>query len=132
MLDLSSALARPILTTVRRRYLRDLFLLVGTIGFEPIRLSTRERPSRLPFRHATHLVPASAFKYTPVRCCVVSTATPTLNNHHITGGFDIIRTIITNCYSVGHLIIPIRVSRKCFWLLRDNIQPYFRFVAAGS
>lgn len=27
---------------------------MGTIGFEPICLSTRERPSRLPFRHATH------------------------------------------------------------------------------
>ena len=40
----------------------------------------RERPSRLPFRQATHLGPASAFKYTPIRCRVVSTATSTLNN----------------------------------------------------
>ena len=30
--------------------------LVGTIGFEPIRISPRERPSRLPFRHTTHKI----------------------------------------------------------------------------
>ena len=71
-------------------------------------------------------------KYTPVRCRVVSTATPTLSNHHITGAFDIIRIVTKdNYYSVGHLSISIRVSRKCFWLLRDNIQPYFRLSPRG-
>lgn len=90
--------------------------LVGTIGFEPIRLSTRERPSRLPFRHATHLGLASAFKYTPVRCRVVSTATSALNNRHILGEFDIFRTIVFehNRYSAEHLNISIRISRSRF------------------
>ena len=60
-------------------------------------------------------------KYTPVRCCVVSTVTPTLNNHHITGGFDIIRIVTKdNHYSVGHLIISIRVSRKRFCTIIGN------------
>ena len=27
---------------------------MGTVGFEPTRISPRERPSRLPFRHITH------------------------------------------------------------------------------